>query len=209
MTRVLRGWYAIAVQDAYRRMPWADAMYGCNEDWWDAHNGCPEFMGRKWSSHQVDKSCVNDKREVARKYHVQLVRGDHGDEFSTDPTFVRYGSNSLFQAINLALLYGATYIVLVGADMRHVDGRSHFFGDHPRGLHNNDDFGRFIKHFERAAKKVPHGVEIVNATPGSALTCWPVMTLDDAIGRYREDSRVHRHEAVAYRDHQLHGGRRS
>jgi hypothetical protein len=192
MARLQDQWRVIAVQDAYRRMPWADAVYGCDPRWWNLHQDCGGFKGEKWSTHHDDES--NHKFEQADAYGLRLVRGDHGDEFSFDPGLIRYGSNSGFQAINLALLKGCRYIVLVGFDMRHVGGQGHFFGDHPEGLHNRTDYESFLPHFRRGAKSLPADVRIVNCTPDSALDCWPMMDLESAIA----DDRLLRHRAVAH-----------
>lgn len=203
MTRILKGWNALAVQDSYKVMPWADAMYGCNEDWWNANDGASGFVGRKWSSHQADAKAgvFNDKSRIKDKYNLNLVAGaiepDFGG-FSEDASVIHYGSNSGYQSINLALLLQGfptepCYIVLVGFDMRCVDGKNHFFGDHPKQLHNNYDYDRFIKRFEGAAKKLPEGATIINATPDSALRCFPMMSLEDAIENYS----LHRDRAVA------------
>jgi hypothetical protein len=175
-----RGFPVIAVQDAYRLIPWADVLYGCDAAWWNIHGGrgAGDFAGEKWSSHDGG---TNDKTLAAETYGLHLVAGAHGEGFSTDPAAIHYGSNSGFQAVNLAILWGAARIVLVGFDMRTVDGKRHFFGDHPPGLTNEADFASFIPPFVRAAAALPAGVSIVNATPDSALTCFPMGALDDAL----------------------------
>lgn len=183
MARWIGKWNVLAVQDAYRVMPWADAMYGCNPSWWRLHKHCEGFRGEKWSSHEVSRDLFNDKAEIAKLYGVQLVAGKSADGFSLEPDVIHYGSNSGFQAINLALIWGAKYVVLVGFDMRFVGGKSHFFGDHPAALHQNTDghYRNYIPHFETAAKRLPSDIVIVNATPGSALTCFPTMDLECAL----------------------------
>lgn len=168
----------VAVQDACRLMPWADVLYGCDRRWWELHGGAPDFQGERWASLGTT---TNDNEAIADKYGVRLVAGESGNTFSTDPAVIRYGSNSGFQAVNLALLFGARRIVLVGFDMRLVDGRRHFFGDHPRPLINTPSYQPFVTAFERAARKLPPHVEILNATPGSALTCFPKVTLNEAL----------------------------
>ena len=182
----------MVVQDAWRLLPWADVMYGCDDRWWHHYNGVPEFAGEKWSTHGDAQS--NNKRDVAEKYGVNLVQGANGVGFSYDPGVIFYGDNSGFQAIQLALHLGATYIVLVGFNMSHQGGKVHFFGDHPAGLHNNDDFERWVPHFDKAAETLPDDITIVNATWPSALKCFPCVSLEDAI----EDYRMHRHRAVAH-----------
>lgn len=181
------GWRVIVVNDAYKAIPRADVLYACDVHWWDVHKNCDGFHGEKWSSHeeQARDKHGNDKREHADKYGINLVMGRDGDEFSFDPSFIRYGSNSGFQGINLALLFGCTQIVLVGYDLRYVDGKAHFFGNHPPGLPQirDQDYQNFAIRFERAQKKLPPHISIVNATPGSALTCFPMLSLDEALSR--------------------------
>lgn len=174
-----RGHRIVAVNDAYRLLPFADVLYACDRKWIEHHEGCSEFRGEKWSSHQPR---CNEKLDVAGKYGWRLVQGQTAHGFSIDPAVIHYGRNSGFQAINLAILFGAIRIVLVGFDMRTVNGSTHFFGDHPDEIKNGPMYGSFIPHFERAAKQMPAGIEILNCTPGSALKCFPEAHLGDALG---------------------------
>lgn len=177
------GWPIVAVNDAYRLLPGAAVLYACDAAWWDVHGGCPGFRGEKWSSHSAGLMAPqNDKAACQARYGLSLVAGADGPGFSLDPDRIHYGSNSGFQAINLAILFGARTIVLVGFDMR---GRTHFFGRHPLPLNQMDEsrpgFERYIRYFVEAATTLPPHVRILNATPGSALTCFPMVTLDDAL----------------------------
>jgi hypothetical protein len=166
----------IAVNDAYRLLPHADVLYACDAKWWEVHKGCPDFAGERWSSHEAGGS--NDKTIAARDYGLHLVPGRSGDAFRTDG-MVAYGGNSGFQAVNLAILFGAVRIVLVGFDMRETGGKRHFFGDHPRPLRNGGCFRRWAERFATAARQLPSGVEIVNATLNSGITCFPFVRLED------------------------------
>lgn len=168
----------VAVNDAWRLFPWARVLYACDEAWWDIHEGCPEFKGEKWSSHGGEKH--NNKLACAERHGLQLVQGFDGEFFALDGTHIRYGGNSGFQAINLALLMGANQVVLLGFDMR-VNGKRHFFGDHPAGLSNSATYTNWVPNFENAAKWLPIGIEIVNATPSSAITCFRMAALDDVL----------------------------
>jgi len=118
------------------------------------------------------------------------VKGALGEGFSTDPNVIHYGDNSGFQALNLTILFGSPYIVLVGFDMRHVGGKAHFFGDHPNGLYQRPEYQSFVKKFTPP----PEGVQIINATPDSALTCYPMMSLEDAL----ENHSLYRDGAVSH-----------
>lgn len=178
-------WKLILVQDAYRVFKFADALYGCNPSWWRLHRNCDGCEAPKWSTHHEDMT--NNKLALADELGIRLVEGRHGDEFSLDPSYINYGSNSGFQAINLAILLGCKKIVLVGFDMRCKNGKGHFFGNHPGGeLRQNTDeeYRNFVRHYERAAKALPASISIVNATPGSALTCFPMLSLEDALSTF-------------------------
>lgn len=173
-----RGETVLAVNDAYRLFPAAPVLYACDSKWWDVHEGCPGFVGEKWSSHGSAEH--NDKTECAVRYDLDLVQGHDREGFSLNHSCIHYGSNSGFQAINLAILFGARRIVLVGFDMS-SQGKSHFFGEHPEGLIRNSSYERFIPQFERAARRLPADIKIINSTPGSALRCFPMMDLEDAL----------------------------
>lgn len=176
-TQLCRGLPTIAVSNAYKLMPWADVLYSCDPTWWREHQGCRLFPGEKWSSHGKERS-TDDKTTVARLYQLRLVQGLFKDGFSYDPTAIHYGGNSGFQAVNLAILFGATRIVLIGFDMRIVDDKRHFFGDHPHPLRNAGPLGQWARRFKHAAKTLPSTIQIVNATPGSAITCFPMVDLE-------------------------------
>jgi hypothetical protein len=171
-----KGFPTIAVNNAWQLLPWADILFACDTAYWKFHRGVPAFKGEKWSSHGTG----NDKQDAGLTYDIKCIAGQHGAEFSTRPGLINYGSNSGFQAINLAIQFGAPRIVLVGFNMQKVGGKTHFHGDHPKGLRNADPV-RFLTYFNQAAKKLPPGVTIINATPDSLLTCFPKMELQDAL----------------------------
>jgi hypothetical protein len=115
VAEAIAGRNIVAVNDAYRLLPFAQVLYACDATWWNAHQGCPGFAGEKWSSHgAVGRVRHNDKSATALRHRLNLIEGQDGEGFSFDPGLIHYGSNSGFQAVNLALLMGATRIILVG-----------------------------------------------------------------------------------------------
>jgi hypothetical protein len=82
----------------------------------------------------------------------------------------------------MALLWGAARVVLVAFDMREVAGKRHFFGDHPRPLRNTSSYASFVAAFVEAVGHKKPAAEIVNATPRSHLTCFPMVRLEEALG---------------------------
>lgn len=180
-----QGQNIIAVNDAYRRLPFAQVVYACDARWWKHHDGCKKFAGEKWSSHGDAR--YNNKIRTAEIYGVNLVSGRKADGFSLNESVIHYGENSGFQAINLAILFGCTTIVLVGFDM---NGKSHFFGDHPESFSKSVRYERFIPHFIKAASKLPAHIKILNATPGSSLNCFPKKTLPDCLSEIAAQQQI-------------------
>lgn len=95
---------------------------------------------------------------------------------------IHWGGNSGYQAINLAYLWGARRVVLLGYDMQKTDGKSHWFGDHPKGLNGNSPYPTWIQKFDRlAADLKSEGVEVINATRETALRCFQRANLEDIL----------------------------
>ncbi len=155
---------AVAVNDAWRVAPWAEVRYAADAGWWHANPQAVEFDGLRICAQQNAPAGVS----------VIRVSGIHG--FDPDPHFVRSGGNSGYQAIHVAIHAGATRILLLGFDMR----GTHFFGLHQPPLRNTtpETFRRWVGRFAALRDR---GAEIVNCTPGSALTAFPMMDIREAL----------------------------
>lgn len=177
---ICRGERVVVVNDAYRLLPWAFVLYACDTAWWDYHKGCPDFAGEKWTSHSL--SPKNDKTMVADRLGLRVIEGRGNAGFSRDPQHINYGGNSGFQAVNLALLWGYDPVILVGFDMQPVGGKTHFFGDHKAPLRQAGLWPTWIGNFNKAAEMLWHPrPTILNATPDSALKCFPMVDLAEAL----------------------------
>ena len=88
-----------------------------------------------------------------------------------EPPAIHQGFNSGYQAINLALHFGAKRVVLLGFDMG-ATGDEHWFGKHPTELDSGRDWSRFIQAFE-SMQPESAGLEVINATRITALRCFP------------------------------------
>lgn len=85
--------------------------------------------------------------------------------------------NSGAGAIALAASLGAERIVLLGYDAQKTGGRAHWHGDHPEGMGNAGSVGKWPGQFDALAKTL-RGVEIINCSRETALTCWPRQPLE-------------------------------
>lgn len=194
-----KGYPIIAVNDAWRRLPFADVLYACDQKFWDYKT--PDFKGEKWTAY--NEELCHENADCARRHGLKIINGEHrhDDGFSFIPGVIHFGISSGFQAVNLALVeFGVKHIVMVGFDLRwDPTGRpSHFFGKHQPPLTEPDElfFSLSLDAFNIASKSLPVDVRIVNATPNSALTCFTMMSLDDALADL--DDRLHRDRSVAH-----------
>ncbi len=178
----IRGRRAIVVNSSCRIAPWADVLYFTDSSWYEARR---ELVA-SWSGLVISMSRTA-KRELADK--VRRIEGA-GDPSAMLPghfpqpgsPVVRQGRTSGHTAVSLAIAMGASRVVLVGYDMRIVDGREHHHGEYsgPRDL---DQYARdFVPAFRGwHADALAVGAEIVNATPGSAVAEFPFVSLEWAL----------------------------
>jgi hypothetical protein len=108
---------------------------------------------------------------------LQLLNsGETG--FDPDPHCLRTGGNGGYQALHLAVHAGAARVLLFGFDMR----GSHWHGDHEAPLRNPKphQFANWIERFAAVAPELARrGVDVVNCTPDSDLTCFRFASLCD------------------------------
>jgi hypothetical protein len=157
---------AVAVNDAFRLAPWADVLYAADAAWWQHHaQEALSFEGLMMTS---------DPNLAFRKVKRLRQTGTYG--FDPTPGCVRTGSNSGYQAVHVAMQAGAKRVLLVGFDMH----GTHFFGRHPAPLRNSvpETQKQFAVNFQFLNG---HGVDIINCTPGSAITCFPQQDLAEAL----------------------------
>lgn len=165
----------IAINNAYRLAPWADALYACDGEWWDSYR--PEFAGLK----------ITQDAAAAQKHgllHVPLSN-QPATGISLDPQFIHSGRNGGYQALNLSVhLAGPGLRILLGYDMKRANGRRHWHADHGPGMKNPDEFlfQLWIDAYDTARLDLHRAqVNVVNASPDSALLCFPRKPLQDVL----------------------------
>jgi hypothetical protein len=168
----------IAVNNAYALAPWADVLYFCDCKWWQWHH--KKVGDWKGLIVRLDGGLYNfgDPR-------LKVMRNVETSGLCAARDGLNTGRNSGYQAINLAVHLGAKRIVLLGYDMHAplVNGRpkSHWFGDHPGGT-SPSVYSQMLPWFETLVKPLAErGIEVVNATPGSKIGCFPKKSLQDAL----------------------------
>jgi len=159
----------IAINTTYKAAPWATMLYACDLKWWNWHDGAFDFEGLR----------VTTDVDAANLYDIAYIPGIPEPGLSTDPCAIHTGSNSGYQAINLAALLGAKRVLLLGYDMKIAkNGASHWHGDHPDK--QRSPYQLFLDCFDTIAEQNPD-IEIINCTPGSALDCFDKSTIETMI----------------------------
>lgn len=156
-------------------VPDADIVYGSDVKWWAARKGLPGFSGVK--------VCIvmgGQGHMIAQWPEIVQLRASPLGATGYDPELGRicHGSNSGCAAIHLAAQLGAKLIALIGFDWH----GTHYFGPYPGGWAGPPfQYGR---HFEILGQALAsHGVEVINCTPGSVLTCFEQVSLDAVLER--------------------------
>jgi hypothetical protein len=112
---------------------------------------------------------------------VQVLRNTGMLGLELDPTGLRAGHNSGYQAINLAVHLGAARILLLGYDMGpDATGLSHWFGEHPDRVAS--PYPQMRAAFDSLVEPLAAlGIAIVNCSRRTALTTFPCQALERAL----------------------------
>ena len=166
----------LVVKDAIRLAPWADVLFGSGADaghWWK-RNG-PSLTGFAGARYTLDPAAAE---------WATVLRHNGPTGLSTDPTTLRTGKNSGYAAINLAALLGAAKIVLLGYDLTPApDGKDRWFGAHPWQTMPWSVLGQIVAPIYATLVQplADLGIEIVNASRQTALTCFPRQSITEAL----------------------------
>lgn len=120
-------------------------------------------------------------KEVRQTFKGELYTPQRGC-FEARQVRVSKYLNSGAAAIELAADMGAKRIILLGYDCQHTGGKRHWHGDHPKGAGsgNAGNIAKWPAIFNRLARSLK-GVEVINCTRETALTCFPRASLEGAL----------------------------
>lgn len=155
----------IALNSSWRLVPWADVLYGTDGQFWFHNDGVPQFTGRKFTS------SIN----AGRRYALDVL--------------LTTGNNSGHRAIHLAEALNAKRILLVGFDMHDKNG-VHWHEPHRGQMLNPtaSSMRMWCTELHKAAVFLnQRGTRVINCTPGSALQCFPIMMLNEALRNDQDD----------------------
>jgi len=154
--------------DVYKICDFMDVHYACDTRWWRT-NG-PEFRKlfptlESWTQCKVS----------SKSYNLNHTAGKHSPGLSINPELIHFGSNSGYQMLNIAFLMGCNKFILLGYNMKHVNKKTHFFGDHV-GMNNNSPYTTFLQKYKTVQPEIAKLV--VNCTENTALKNFTISTLE-------------------------------
>ncbi len=149
---------------------------------------------RWWLKHYKDTpDCIKltQCKRTAKELGIDYVRHQHGHKGLSKNPGLLYGKNSGQQAINAAYHLKATKIILIGFDVQATGGRVHWhddytdsvddFGNTEKAVNGPGDWNDWLKGFPAIAKDLEDaGIEVINCTIETALTCFKRQMLAEA-----------------------------
>ena len=176
----------MAINTTFRSALWADYLYAADREWWRhyAAEVLATFRGECWTQDQPS----------ARDYGLRYIYARPRAGLCREPWVIHHGGygvgNSGFQALNLAYHLGARRMILLGYDMRGAprDGRMHHHPDHPKRVDKGAmPFAAWRANMPSIADPLrAEGIDVVNCSPISALTCFRRASLADALAEPME-----------------------
>lgn len=160
--------------------PFADVVYGCDDHWWMHRQGLPKYKGVKLT---YGTEAANRYKDI---YRIDIERKPGCDVILTEkPGRTGSGGNSGFQALNLAVQFGATGILLIGFDMRSDGNSPHWYKRNEWPGSSNpmeDNYSRWRKAFDGSVAILNElRVDVVNCSEYSSLRCYRKATVQDAL----------------------------
>lgn len=169
----------LAIKRNVELAPWADVVYGCDYPWWRSVRGLPEYQGLKlaYDRRAVEQFGCHAVEIPDHAKSDQLLLGNTG--------VVGGGGNSGFQALNLAVQFGARKILLIGFDCQGRSG-AHWYGrNNAPGMNNPSDsnFARWLRAFGNAAQQLKDR-DVVNASPLSDIKGFRLGSVRETLERW-------------------------
>jgi hypothetical protein len=181
----LAGRRVIAINSSWQRVPWAPLLFFGDARWW--HHYRDEVLTSYHGRIATTARGIEHPRVMRLHPHAQPGLAAEPDTLAIQRTSTR-------AAINLAVHLGVDRIVLLGVDNQiDANGRTHHHAAHPWDLRTSC-FDEQRADLASLVTPLHHlGIEIINASPESALPFWPKQSLSEI---YETGAFAQRHAGV-------------
>ena len=168
---VIRKKRTIVTNNAYLIASWAEVLFFMDWKWFEQHeNKLKRYHGLK----------VTIAAQGRGKKGILFCERGSKNLLAPYSWVINNGSNSGYCGINLAVHFGVKRIILVGFDMALRDKKHNYHNEHQRVMKDNTYREQFLPAFESLPDPLrKKGVEVLNATPESALKTFPFVSLKE------------------------------
>jgi hypothetical protein len=173
----LNGKHIIAVNNSYNLAFYCEVLFWGDCWWYEQHRKALEqFSGR------MITTCTYEINLPQRVQHVRQKLNKFG--LSANNTYLTWNLNAGACAVDLAVQLGARRIVLLGYDMRQINGHNNWHDDHRTSVDpSHNPYKQFLLAWPYIAHDAQQrGIEIINATPGSAIDLFPIVDPQELMG---------------------------
>ena len=186
-----------AINNSFEKVEATDVQLSCDGPWW-------RYYWPRWKElRELPAMKFTWYPEIAKNFGIKYIRAIVKEGLSTDPGIVHINHGSGPMIINLALHFGISRLLLIGHDMKFApdyDGLKrkagssprHYFGEYPKQLQHwpsvkvrQGVLNGLITSYDSIQNDIQKrniDLEIINCTPGSALTSFPISTLEKELG---------------------------
>ena len=185
----LEGLPTIAINRALEVMPDATLLWWYDARFWRHHKDKILAHSARWKATvHLGYSAADLLPDTIYQYRMTGVDG-----FDPNPNCVRSGNNSAFGAMHLATHLGAWKIILLGVDMRHgPKGQTHFHSGYVTQNLEQTLTNYMVPYFKTLAQPLrDRRVDVLNASPISAIECWPKCSIAEGIAAARQFNSDH------------------
>ncbi len=171
--RLLDGQNVIVINSSYQAFPAAQFLIFSDMRWWCHHlrlKPLQDFKGK-----------IIATSNSASGQQLLKMKRKSSPGLATERDSVMVKNTTLTGAINLAVHLGVAKIVLLGIDQKTTDGKHWHHASHPWNPTANC-WARQQMDMPKIAEDLKAlNIPCVNASPGSALALWPIVSLEDHV----------------------------
>lgn len=164
----------IVINNGYQLAPWADCLYAADGSWIREHQGAPSFHGFKYT--------LSREAGTYRDLGWKLLHETGNKGIDLHPSNLRTGRHSGYQAMHLAVHFGATRIVLLGYDLtRGPKGQEHWHPDHRTRVQSN--YPLYVQCLETIVQPLKElGIHVINCSRVTKIPYFERSTIQAVLG---------------------------
>lgn len=161
----LWGQKVIAVNDAFHEVPWAQILFFMDRPWFEAN-----IQALAKFPHII---ATTKGEPFIHSSRVKYIKNAAYDYLPDDPGQTVYANNAGLGATILATKLGVSRIILVGFDMKKVEGRNNYHDRNIKSDVRGSLYNNFYRAWEYRAEQIREKAEVINACPESRLDFFP------------------------------------